>query len=152
MTVDLMLESLPKLKPYAQRLAGHQNYRDLLQDTFEHAWRKRRLFRPGGHAAGWLSAIMRNKHLQSKERYRRKSVDAVNVIDLISLAGVYPDTAFHVVQSEQAIARLSPQDRDMLVASALGEPYPAMANRLCMSKGAVYKRIRVARKKLEKFL
>ncbi len=155
MTVELMLESLPKLRPYARRMAGDQNYRDLIQDTFEHAWRKRHLFKVDGPpAVGWLSAIMRNKHLQSKERFRRKSVDTVNMADFGALAGSAQaeDTAFDMVQAKQALARLSAQEREMVVASALGESYPDMAKRLKMSEGTVWNRIKAARKKLEKFL
>ena len=153
LTADALLESIPQLTVYAKALAD-KNYRDLLQDTLEHAWRKRQLFSPDRPEppVRWLTIIMRNKHLASKERYRRKSVDTINVTNLLTLIPETVPDAFETVCAAQAFANLSPQEKEICLRMAFGETPRQMHNRFHLSVRTVWNRVLTIRKKLEQFL
>jgi RNA polymerase sigma-70 factor (ECF subfamily) len=140
---------------------------DLLQDTLERGYRKRRLFQPGTDVRAWLLSIMRNEWVSS---YRRQASRPSTVsLDGLDDAAFVPEvrrgtpgpsaveTLVVDVLSANAIlaviATLSPQYRDVLVlADVHGTPYREIAQQLHIPIGSVCSRLSRARERLRALL
>jgi RNA polymerase sigma-70 factor, ECF subfamily len=121
---------------------------DALQETFIAAWRGAGRFRGEGSARSWLLAIARNVVRHATRRHVGEPADFEPLDDIALAAGWGRDPLEDVAARQRAdlvhaaLARLSPEDREILVlreledlsgddtAAALGLSLAAMKSRL----------------------
>ena len=155
---------LRRLYQQALRLTGDPvGAEDLVQDTLERGYRKRRLFQPGTDVRAWLLSIMRNVWIST---YRRRATQP----NLLSLDGLEESVLHHDAASgpreessveasvvaglsESAIlnliAMLPPPFRDVLMLADVHEkPYKLVADELQIPVGSVCSRLSRARQRL----
>lgn len=72
------LEALiPRLRRYAHALARHPvRADDLVQDTLERAWSRRRQWQPGTDLRAWLFTILHNAFISELRRFTVRGYDA----------------------------------------------------------------------------
>src|SRR5215470_10898295 len=94
-----LLAALPRLRRYAAMLTRDAHRADdLLQDTLERAWEKRRLWRAGSNLRAWLFTIMHNVHVNQFARRRRDSA-----CDSLDAAGTAAEIAVRATQFESVV-------------------------------------------------
>jgi RNA polymerase sigma factor (sigma-70 family) len=120
---------------------------DLVQETFLRILKYRRSFRPGGSFKAWLFAVARSA---AKEQFRREARGQApetairERIDPTPLPLDRMETAEKLERLEEAIARLSADDREaLLLARYEGLSHGELATVLDCSVGAA--RVRVHR-------
>jgi RNA polymerase sigma-70 factor, ECF subfamily len=75
------LEALiPRLRRYAHALARHPvRPDDLVQDTLERAWSRRRQWQPGTDLRAWLFTILHNTFISELRRFTVRGYDAETI-------------------------------------------------------------------------
>lgn len=115
--LSLYEEHRRTLLAYATRLTGdHSAAEDVVQETLVRAWRHPdALVSEKGSVGGWLLTVTRNI---ATDRYRRRSVRPAEVAESAARPAVQGDHAESVVNSMtvlDALSRLSPEHRDVLI-------------------------------------
>lgn len=126
-----------------RRLGDRQIAEDAVQETFIRAWRSAERFDPeAGTLRGWLFAIMRNVSIDlMRARSSRPQVAEVDVTDL-QIPCDPGDRMLARWQVEEALRRLSPIHRDVIVETILrGRPYAEVAARLGVPEGTLRSRV-----------
>jgi len=144
-----MVACIPRLRRYARALVGeHAAADDLVQDTFERAWARRRTWRRDGDMRAWLFGIMHNLYVDQRRRKGRAA-------STLSDAGV--DLPVRPTQTDNleirdlgaALALLSAEQREIMLLVALEDmPYDQIAVTLGIPTGTVMSRLSRGREKL----
>lgn len=144
---------LPNLKRYAVSLCGRPDLaEDLVQVTVERAFRNRDSFAADSRLQAWLLRILRNAWIDMTRRDRTQGT-TIPVEDAVSLAGEdgrrIAEGRLMLRQTQQAMARLSPDQRDVLVLVCMQEvSYRQAAEILDVPIGTVMSRLARARRAL----
>jgi len=117
---------------------------DLLQETFKRVLRYRRSFGAGSRFRPWLFRVARNACRDHFGRTRRRSAAEGAWMRDGAAVAAGPDELGANAGLERALARLSTDDRELLVLKRLHQmSYPELARVLGCSEGAA--RVRVHR-------
>jgi len=154
-----LLAAIPRLRRYARVLTGDATRADdLVQDTLARAWEKRRLWRTGSDLRAWLFTIMHNVHVNQRALARRDAANVSIDADPGDASWQFPVRANQLDRVElleivQQIARLSPDQREVLLLAAVEElRYEEIANVLAVPIGTVMSRLSRARDKLRRMI
>jgi RNA polymerase sigma-70 factor (ECF subfamily) len=152
-----LVAAIPRLRRYARVLTGEGTRADdLVQDTLARAWEKRSLWLAGSDLRAWLFTIMHNVFVNQRALARR---DARNVsIDDPDGGAAWqlpvPATQFtrvELMETMQSLARLAPEQREVLVLAAVEEMrYEEIAAVMGIPVGTVMSRLSRAREKLRR--
>jgi RNA polymerase sigma factor (sigma-70 family) len=155
--VALAMACLEDLTAYARRLSSRAaDADDLVQGTFERAFRSWRDLRQPDACRAWLFRITRNLHLN-----RHRSAGARSELRLVddeegpSAAAVSPDAVERLAAHdlETALTRLPPDQRDaVLLCDLWGFEYEEIASITGWPLGTVRSRIARGRAKLASHL
>jgi RNA polymerase sigma-70 factor (ECF subfamily) len=75
-TGDELEALIPRLRRYAHALARHPvQPEDLIQDTLERAWSRRRQWQPGTDLRAWLFTILHNVFVSELRRFAARGYD-----------------------------------------------------------------------------
>ena len=134
-------------------LGSHHDALDASQEAFVRAWRKIDRFRGDGSFYAWFSAILRNVCIDRiRRRAKRKHAsldDAFGLADTDDGPEVLADKSEQARTLWQAIRRLSPAHRDIIILSHFQEmSYRQIADALDIPIGTVMSRLHGARKAL----
>jgi RNA polymerase sigma-70 factor (ECF subfamily) len=134
-------------------LGSHHDALDASQEAFVRAWRKIDRFRGDGSFYAWFSAILRNVCIDRiRRRAKRKHASLDDVFDLADTDDspeVLADKSEQARKLWQAIRRLSPAHRDIIILSHFQEmSYRQIADALDIPIGTVMSRLHGARKAL----
>ena len=152
---QLTLEVSP-LRRFARALTGDPSLADdLVQDCVERALAKSHLYDPTRPLRAWLYAVLRNLYISGLRRTGRSSV-VKTVEDLIDGEDAVPPEQEHGLAAgsvTEALDRLSPQHREVIVLVALEEmSYRDVAEILGVPVGTVMSRLSRAREHLRQLL
>lgn len=146
-----MEEYYPFLFRSAWALSGsRQDAEELVQDTFEIAWRSFDQLRDAQRARPWLYKILRHEAL----RHIRRRLPTVPLDEEHSnLAGTDAGAGELRLDLLKALQQLSPIHREILVLYCLEDmDYAQMAEALEIAPGTVMSRLNRARAEVRKFL
>lgn len=141
---------LPHMRAFARSLAGNADRADdLVQDTILRALKAHAQFHPGTHFRAWIFTILRNHWVSEMRRrpFLGPSLDAEGAPEL----GRPPDQddALMLADLRRALARMSPDHRDVLVlVGAQGFSYEEAAAICGCAVGTVKSRVSRARREL----
>jgi RNA polymerase sigma factor (sigma-70 family) len=151
-------------EPRALRLAvalvgDGEDARDAVQDAFVRAWSALDRFDDGRPFGPWFFRILTNRCRdllrRRRSRFRSEALDLAT-LQVASPAEAPDAAAERVARTErlwQALARLSPAHREILVLKELEDlPYPAIAMALQVPEGTVASRLYHARRALRSAL
>jgi len=151
MDFELIVPYIPNLRRYARALVGDRDGADdLVQDTLERAVRKFHLWRPGDLRA-WLFSIMHNVFVnQLKARKIGPSVE----IDEETIAAHVPTvTSTDVMDLERGLAKLAPEQREVVLLVALEDmTYADVSRALGIPIGTVMSRLSRGRERLKRVM
>jgi RNA polymerase sigma-70 factor (ECF subfamily) len=142
---------------YARSLSdSREDAEDVLQQTFLAAWQAAGTFRGAASVRTWLLTIARNAAWRLRERRGREAIDAVPIDDLGLRAGwgeAHPEFVVqrneHRGRVEAALARLAPEDREVLTLRELeGYSGDETAGLLGLGRAAMKSRLHRARLRL----
>jgi RNA polymerase sigma-70 factor (ECF subfamily) len=147
---------LPPLRRFARALAGDPALADdLVQDCVERALNKSHLYDPARPLRAWLYAVLRNIYISGLRRDGRSAV--VKTVDDLTDGedAVPPEQEYRLAAGSvtEALDRLSPQHREVIVLVALEEmSYRDVAEILGVPLGTVMSRLSRAREQLRVML
>lgn len=147
---ERLLACLPRLRRYARALTGDAaSADDLVQDTVERGWSRIGQWRPDGDLRAWLFGIMHNLHV---DQLRRAPPPAMELDDG-DLAAAPSASALEVRDLEQALQRLPPAQREVLLLVALEDMrYEDVAATLGIPLGTVMSRLSRAREHVRRLM
>lgn len=144
---------IPHLRRYARALVREPEAADdLVQDTLERAWRKRRLWRPTGRLRSWLFRILYRLYLDRRPRLRRAhhNLIALDAVRPPVGPGAAADRTLHCHEVLAVIDELPEKQRAILLLMALEQPsYQDGARMLGIAVGTFRSRLSRARVQLE---
>lgn len=152
--LDDLTEHLPRLRRYARALLRNvSDADDLVQDTVERAWSRRRLFNPGSRCDHWLLTIMHNLYA-NQIRQRASRPAEVPLDDDWSVAATgSPSSRLEIRDLDAALAQLPDDQRAVLLLVALEEcSYQDAAGILGVPVGTVMSRLSRARDRLRQLM
>ena len=149
MDYNLIVPFIPNLRRYARALVGDRDGADdLVQDTLERAVRKFHLWRPGDLRA-WLFSIMHNVFVNQLKA--RKIPYAVDIDDIAIAAHVPTVTSVDVLDLQNALLGLAPEQREVVLLVALEDmTYSEVSTSLGIPIGTVMSRLSRGREKLRR--
>ena len=125
---------------------------DLVQETFERAWKAIDSLADTGAAKSWLITILRREHARGFER-KQLPMTEVDSPDVIAGESAAPDAELEDDLMRRALAGLDEKYREPLVMQALfGHSIREIAETLGLSETAVMTRVFRAREKLRQRL
>lgn len=145
-----LLALTPALRAYAVAVTRQRpgSAEDLIQDTFEKAWRARDQFQAGSSMKAWLFAILRNSQHNEWRRSRRMVEDPDGAYAASLCSEPVQGWRTEVVDVLGAIDRLDPSVRQALLMAAAGLSYEEMAQVCDSPLRTVQSRVRRARRKI----
>jgi RNA polymerase sigma-70 factor (ECF subfamily) len=145
-TEAAIIQFIPNLRRYARALIRDSDGADdLVQDTLERAMRKFHLWEPGNLRA-WLFSIMHNVFV-NQVKARRVVADVE--LDENMAAYVPSATRLDVIDLERALARLSADQREVVLLAALEDmTYTDLSLTLGVPIGTVMSRLSRGRERL----
>lgn len=144
-----MIAQAASIRAYALMLtAGKAEAEDLVQDTFEKAWRARDQFAQGSNMRAWLLTILRNTYYNGWRRSRRtmEDIDGARAAQLTVAATQGWRAEFSDVL--RALERLDPDSKHALLLITAGLSYEEAANVCGCALRTVQSRVRRARERL----
>ncbi|MBK1717238.1 RNA polymerase sigma factor [Thiocystis violacea] len=152
-TGELLATQIPRLRRYARALTRNvQAADDLVQDCLERAWRKGHLWEHGTDLRAWLFTLMHNVHINALKR-RQPETEPMVHSDYPDPRPIAPDAGLHLRDLEQGLARLTPEQREVLLLVCLEEMrYEQVASVLGVPIGTVMSRLHRARERLRTWM
>ena len=151
---DAILATVPSLRAFAISLTNDGNRADdLVQDTIVRAWGAIDRFERGTNLGAWLFTILRNLY-HSEHRKKKREVEDPEGSYAARLRTA-PDQQSHLDFEDlrQALARLSPNQREaLLLVAAEGVSYEEAAAICGVPEGTIKSRINRARLRLAELL
>jgi RNA polymerase sigma-70 factor (ECF subfamily) len=146
---DDLVAWVPRLRRYARALAGNRDDADdLVQDTLERAWSRAGLWRGVADMRAWLFGIMHNLHVDALRRGRLAVVPLSEDTPEGVVAPSQGDR-LAVLDLQAALARLAPEQREVLLLVALEDmAYADVAQVLGIPLGTVMSRLSRGRERL----
>lgn len=150
---DMLIETLPKLRPYAIMLTHERSMaEDLLQETAVRALAAQHQFTMGTNFSAWLYRILRNEFISWMRQSRRKTVPMDNLPEI--LVSYTPSQEDHVLVRElgRALGMLPEAQREaLMLVCASGLSYEEAAAVMNCSIGTIKSRVWRAREQVESF-
>jgi RNA polymerase sigma factor (sigma-70 family) len=151
------LEALiPRLRRYASALARHPvRADDLVQDTLERAWSRRRQWQRGTDLRAWVFAILHNLFVSDMRRFAARGYDA-DPLDADAHADMSTERggdAGVMLDIERALAALAPEQRAVVLLVGLEDlGYREAAEVLGVPIGTVMSRLSRGRARLRELM
>ena len=148
-----LIEQIPRLRRYARALTRDTaRADDLVQDTLERAWTKRRLWRHGSNLRAWLFTIMHNIYVN-----QRKAQDRFNEVDIDTavLAARTPSEEHTATlrDVQDGLERLPLEMREVVLLVCLEQfTYEETATLLRIPTGTVMSRLSRGRERLRQWI
>jgi RNA polymerase sigma-70 factor (ECF subfamily) len=155
MTTIALREDVAALGILARRLCGNAaDADDLVQDTFERAFRAGHRYEDRGNRRGWLATILRNRFI---DRCRHKRTFELAAVELDHIPAQEPTArpaweSITTAQVAAALDQIGESFRRVYELHAAGHSYHAIARELGISTNTVGTRLFRARAKLEAIL
>ena len=150
-----IVEILPHLRHYAQRVAGSPDEAaDLVQDCVERALRKAHLYQPGTNLNAWMFTLMRNLLINRKrhDKIVRRHAERMKS-EIATTTPPVQVTQVFLNQTMSALAGLGAEERDAMHLLGVEErSYQEAADALRLPIGTVKSRLFRARAKLRSAL
>ena len=155
------LEALiPRLRRYAHALARHPvRADDLIQDTLERAWSRRRQWQPGTDLRAWLFTILHNTFISELRRfavrgYDAETIDGTDRIPLSPAPGESINSQAGVMRDiERALAALPVDQRAVVLLVGLEDlSYREASDVLGVPVGTVMSRLSRGRARLRELM
>lgn len=151
--VDRLAAEIPRLRRYARGLTrDSQTADDLVQDCLERAWRKGHQWEAGTDLYAWLYTLMHNLFVNG---LRRKGPDTepMGNTEHADPNPRSPDAGLELRELEQALHRLPPDQREVLLLVCLeGMSYEQVAAVTGVPIGTVMSRLHRARERMRGLL
>lgn len=151
---DELIGTISHLRSFARSLTGDADVADdLVQDAMTRALAAQHQFTPGTNFKAWIFTILRNLHVNNlrRRKFRAEPLDAVSP----EMWSVLPrqDAQLEMDDFRRALARLSPEQREVLIlVGASGFSYEDAAQICECAVGTVKSRLSRARRDLFKIL
>lgn len=154
LSANRLLDWIPRLRRYARALMRRQeDADDLVQDTLERAWAKSAHWPQVVDMRAWLFTLMHHLHADRARRPGLATVpwdesDAENVSWPAA-----PEAGLHLLDLDQALAQLPPEQREILLLVALEDmSYADIARTLDIPPGTVMSRLSRGRERLRQLM
>ena len=153
-TLDRLEQEIPALRRFARALVGHpERADDLVQDTLERALTRLDSYTPGTNMRAWLFTILRNAHINELRRARTTATPDETLEALSPPAPAAQEHGLAVRDLERALARLTPEMREVLLLIGLeGMSYEEAADVLGAKVGTVKSRLCRGREALRRLM
>jgi len=153
-TLDRLEQEIPALRRFARALVGHpERADDLVQDTLERALTRIDSYTPGTNMRAWLFTILRNAHINELRRARTTATPDETLEALSPPAPAAQEHGLAVRDLERALARLTPEMREVLLLIGLeGMSYEEAADVLGAKVGTVKSRLCRGREALRRLM
>jgi RNA polymerase sigma-70 factor, ECF subfamily len=153
-TLDRLEQEIPALRRFARALVGHpERADDLVQDTLERALTRLDSYTPGTNMRAWLFTILRNAHINELRRARTTATPDETLEALSPPAPAAQEHGLAVRDLERALARLTPEMREVLLLIGLeGMSYDEAADVLGAKVGTVKSRLCRGREALRRLM
>jgi RNA polymerase sigma-70 factor, ECF subfamily len=150
---ELLAAQIPRLRRYARALTKNvQSADDLVQDCLERAWRKAHRWEPGTDLRAWLFTVMHNCYINGLRR-KRPETEPMEHTEYPDPRPQSADAGLELRDLEQGLARLSPEQREVLLLVCLEEmSYEQVAAATGVPIGTVMSRLHRARERLRGFM
>lgn len=148
---DLIAEQIPRLRRYARALLRNVTAADdLVQDTLERAWSRRRLWRADSDLRAWLFTIMHNVFVNQYRRHASTPSAISLEDDSLHIAAVASaETNIVVRDIASALTQLSPDLRAVVLLVGVEQmAYEEVATILQIPIGTVMSRLSRGRERL----
>lgn len=138
----------------AYRLAGDRHEaEDLVQETYQSAWKSRALFEPGRGERAWLASILRRRAADRWRRRKGLKVFSPDQAPEVAAPGHDPLRNQYTDQVQHALDRLPEELRETLLLVVVAElTHQEAAEVLSVPLGTVLSRVSRARKRLREYL
>jgi RNA polymerase sigma-70 factor (ECF subfamily) len=150
---ELLASQIPRLRRYARALTKDvETADDLVQDCLERAWRKASHWEPGSDLRAWLFTVMHNVYVNGLRR-KRPETAPMEHDDYEDPRSHRPDSGLQLRDLEQGLARLPPEQREVLLLVCLEEmTYEQVAAVTGVPIGTVMSRLHRARERMRSFM
>lgn len=150
---ELLAREIPKLRRYARALTRNvQAADDLVQDCLERAWRNGHRWEAGTDLRAWLSTLMHNVYINGLRR-KRPETEPMEHSDYEDPRPTCPEAGVQLRDLELALARLPPEQREVLLLVCLEEmSYQQVAAVTGVPVGTVMSRLHRARERMRTFM
>jgi RNA polymerase sigma-70 factor (ECF subfamily) len=150
---DMLATQIPRLRRYARALTRNsQTADDLVQDCLERAWRKAHQWEPGTDLRAWLFTVMHNVYINGLRR-KRPETEPMEHTEYEDPRAQTADAGLNLRDLEQALARLSPEHREVLLLVCLEElSYEQVATVTGVPIGTVMSRLHRARERMRNYM
>jgi RNA polymerase sigma-70 factor, ECF subfamily len=150
---ERLAAQIPGLRRYARALTrSAQTADDLVQDCLERAWRKADRWEAGTDLRAWLFTVMHNVYINGLRR-KLPETEPMEHTDYEDPRPQTPDAGIHLRDLEQSLARLSPEQREVLLLVCLEEmSYEQVAAVTGVPIGTVMSRLHRARERMRAFM
>lgn len=150
---DLLAAEIPRLRRYARALTRDgQAADDLVQDCLERAWRKGHQWETGTDLCAWLFTVMHNLYVNALRR-KRLATDPLGEAEFADPRAQGQETGLQFRDLEQALGRLPPEQREVLLLVCLEEmSYEQVASVTGVPIGTVMSRLHRARERMRRFM
>lgn len=146
-----LIEMLPLLRNYAARLCGNSvEAQDLAQEAVTRGWKARTSFEQGTDLKSWLLTILRNYYFSQFRKRRREFPLDDHDVEIPGDEAILAAAELRSVA--RAMARLSPDQRDLLVFMAQGHSYAEVAGAFDCPLGTAKSRVSRTRAALREML
>lgn len=145
-----LMAARPALVRYARSLCfDADRSEDLASETVAKGFAARASFIPGTNLRAWLTTILRNVFLTEQ---RRKRFDGGSIEDLgefVIPVAATQEGHVHLRDAIDALAIIDPDQRDAVIAVALGNEYEEVAESMGVCVGTIKSRVGRGRKALQ---
>jgi RNA polymerase sigma-70 factor (ECF subfamily) len=151
----LVEREIPRLRRYARALTrSGDRADDLVQETLLRAIAKAHLWQTGTDIRAWLFTIMHNQYVNMVRRAMREEANVdIEQISASLVATTDPTASRQLCELERALARLAPEQREVILLVGLeGMSYEAAARILNVPIGTVRSRLSRGREVLRRLL
>lgn len=150
---ELLAAEIPRLRRYARALTRNgQAADDLVQDCLERAWSKGHQWEAGTDLCAWLFTVMHNLYVNGLRR-RQPQTDPIGHAEFADPRTQSQEASMQVRDLEQALGRLPPEQREVLLLVCLEEmSYEQVASVTGVPIGTVMSRLHRARERMRRFM
>jgi len=148
---EQMIALIPSLRAFARGLCRHRELADdLAQEAMARAWAARDSFTPGTNFRAWMFMIVRNQFYSTVRKNARMVSWDPEAAERLLVQKPTQEMSLHVQDVDEALNKLPPQQREMLLLiAAAGMSYEDAAVVAGCTLGTVKSRLSRARTALQ---
>lgn len=145
-----LMETRPALVKFARSLChDFERAEDLASEAVSKAWGARSSFAPGTGLRAWLYVILRNVFLTEQRRKRWDGGYVADLGEIVIPMAASQEGHMHLLDLVEALDLIEPDQRDAVIAVALGDEYEEAAETLGVPVGTIKSRVGRGRKALQ---